>query len=475
MKPGEKTKNQYVILDVDSLQTDMQIVSYCGFTKKYRQIDQETCDWLQRCFKGAKARIIRADKAYMADIGRLKPGDRVCEIGRFPESLIRLTQVNEKLKRVLKHHGIMRFRIKPDSAVSADARKEISNAVNLVKQQTGRVPKRVENRRKVVRKVNRLVEEVEKGLAVRKEASDTMEEFMDNARAGKIASRRMVSCVESIVRKTSSEALAALASLKQSDQTYSHCIDVGAIFQSCYYRIIEKKAIKSIFPSKEKAMLGAFLHDFGKSMIPKEILDSTMRFSRAGKEMELMEKHPLYGARLLSKMDMPDSIVNMSLCHHVKRDSTITSSYPKKVNFQSVRYETRLLALVDIYQALTGRRKYKRSWTAPSAMRYIDALCGIEFDPDVWNDFLSVLGNYPVGSLVKLNNDCLAFVVNVPEDSINEPQVVIAVNNNGEETNLGTMIDLREERDYHITEDLDPIDVFGNKAIDKFTRIHISQ
>lgn len=474
---SSKTKDESdreKLVGIDDLRSDMEIVSYCGFSTKYLQIDEKTCIWLKRCFRATEVQIIRRNEAKRIRMEQLMPGDCVYEIRRFPESLVRLTQVNEKLKRILRHHGIIRFRVKESSRVTPESRRQINEAVEMVKQQTKRISPAVERRKETVRNANEFIEKVNKSVEVRKEATNTMEEFMDYARVGKVSSKQLISYVESIMEKVSSEALSALASLKESDQTYSHCVDVGAIFQACYYKIMERKQAKGSFDSRNKAMLGAFLHDFGKSKIPKDILDSTLRFNRTSKEMQLIEQHPVYGAKMLSNMGMPDSMVNMSLCHHVKEDSSVLSSYPKKVTYKHARYETRLLGIIDIYQALIGRRKYKRSWTSPSAMRYIDALTGIEFDVSVWNDFLQAMGHYPTGSLVKLNNGCLAFVVNVPDDALNDPQVVIVRNTNGEDTKNGTLVDLKEEKDFHIVEDLDPVDVFGADAVNRFTEMYIN-
>ncbi|MBU3917901.1 HD domain-containing protein, partial [bacterium] len=218
-------------------------------------------------------------------------------------------------------------------------------------------------------------------------------------------------------------------------------------------------------------LLGAFLHDFGKSKIPKEILDSTVRFERESREMKLMESHPDFGAKLLSDMDMPDAIVNMAHYHHVKQDTTMNSCYPKNVDFRKVIPETRLLSIIDAYQALVGRRKYKKSWNPPAAIRYIDALAGVEFDMDIWDDFLQVIGLYPKGSLVELSDKSIGFVMSVPKENLDKPQVAIVRNKFGEDLDSHTLIDLEFEKDIIITQDLDIEDTFGEKAIDIFTNL----
>ena len=56
-----------------------------------------------------------------------------------------------------------------------------------------------------------------------------------------------------------------------------------------------------------------------------------------------------------------------------------------------------------------GRRKYKRSWSPPATMRYIEALSGVEYDYEVWLMFLKIMGMFPKGSLVELSNHSIGF------------------------------------------------------------------
>jgi putative nucleotidyltransferase with HDIG domain len=284
----------------------------------------------------------------------------------------------------------------------------------------------------------------------------------------------MQAYVDKITGEASSEAMSAIVSLKRSDQTYDHCIDVGVIFQSSYYRIIERQRRPSIFENKSQAMMGAFLHDFGKSKIPKEVLDSTVRFDRDSREMKLMESHPTFGAELLAHLKMPDYIINMAHYHHVKQDTSVNSCYPKNVNYDSVIYETRLLSIVDAYQALVGKRKYKKSWTPPAAIRYIDALAGIEFDMNAWEDFISVMGLYPKGSLVELSDSSVGFVMSVPESELNKPQVAVIRNSDGEDLDSHSLIDLSFEKEITIKKDLDIEEALGREALKIFSGLNVS-
>ncbi len=136
--------------------------------------------------------------------------------------------------------------------------------------------------------------------------------------------------------------------------------------------------------------------------------------------------------------------------------------------------ETQLLAIVDIYQALVGRRRYKKSWAAPAAMRYIDQLSGVEYPQDVWNDFYQAMGHFPIGSIVQLNDGSQAFVTNVPEKDLSKPQVVIVKNAKGEKLTHQTFADLQVEKDLSIKKELSNHNEFGEDPLDIFTNLRIS-
>ncbi|MDH5561898.1 MAG: HD domain-containing protein, partial [Deltaproteobacteria bacterium] len=270
----------------------------------------------------------------------------------------------------------------------------------------------------------------------------------------------VISYVDGLTESTSTEALSAIVSLKASDQTYAHCVDVAVIFQTSYLDILKTTNRKSIFQSEKEAMLSSFMHDFGKSKVPKDILDSTVRFERDSTEFKMIQSHPVMGAELLNDMGLPDYIVNMAHYHHVKMDTEMKSSYPQSVDYSNVLKETKLLAIIDVYQALIGKRSYKKSWTPPAAIRYLDALAGVEFDLETWDEFYNAMGLYPISSLVKLNDGSLAFVLNVPKDDIERPQVAVVRNANGQDLTRHELVDLSEEKDVNIDKDVDHQEVF---------------
>lgn len=478
--------NQYVKLEVkvDDLKRGMTIVAYTGFSLQYSSLKKEICDFIRFNFKGTKVIVGRGQRKLDIPVTDLKVGDMLIQIYNFSPELKKITQITPKFKEELIRRGMHRFKVQKKIDMGGIPNREQKEIIKLVKESTPEIPNkskrgtslRLEKKQKLIEQANKFVHDVKKGEEIRQMASQSIEETMDNFRLGKVDIREIKRYTNIIMSKDSADAMSAIISLKQSEQTYEHCIDVGVIFQSAYFKIIKNNGSQSVFKSKHHALLGSFLHDIGKSKIPKEILDNTASFEKDSRELQMLRSHTLYGAVMLSDMELPDTIVNMAHYHHIKQDTSMLSSYPEGVSWEEVSFETRLLSIVDIYQSLVGRRKYKKSWAAPAAMRYLDALSGTEYDQEIFEGFLHVIGIYPKGSLVELTDGSIGFVINVPQknEDPERPTVVVVRNENGEDLEHHVLRNLQEERDISIVKDLDYIDVFGDQALEVFANINIS-
>ncbi len=446
-------QQQVKLVKISELNSRMTIQSFVQFSKNYQSMSEQTCEWVKHNFKGAQAVVKRDGKLVKSAVNEIMVGDTLHQLYKIPPSLKKLTTVNDKLTKALKNRGFLAFKVTElprQASVNQIQRKRSINLTQDFTQQVG------------------------EGAKIRDNAAIAVEKLMDNTRGGTINIVDVMDYISSITEESSAEVISAVAGLKESDHTYAHCVDVGAIFQSAYNKIVKRKKIKSKFKDDYEMLLGAFLHDFGKAKIPKNILESTERFEFDSKEMQLIRKHPEYSVELLNKMMMPDYIINMAHFHHVKLDRELPASYPKFDNNNPLPMETQLLAIVDIYQALVGRRQYKKSWAAPAAMRYIDQLAGVEYPQDVWNDFYQAMGCFPIGSIVQLNDGSQAFVTNVPEKDLSRPQVVIVKNAKGEKLTHQTFADLQVEKDLSIKKELSNHDEFGEDPLDVFTNLRIS-
>lgn len=132
------------------------------------------------------------------------------------------------------------------------------------------------------------------------------------------------------------------------------------------------------------------LHDIGKVGIPDRILLKPTRLD--ADEWETMKQHTTIGAETLRSVmdDHATSFLRMSLdiawCHHEKWDG---SGYPRGLRGAEIPLSARILALADVYDALTTVRPYKQAWTHAEALDWIRGGGGSHFDPEVVAAFVA--------------------------------------------------------------------------------------
>ena len=128
----------------------------------------------------------------------------------------------------------------------------------------------------------------------------------------------------------------------------------------------------------ENLLHAAPMHDIGKIGIPDSIMLKPGKLSDA--EFDEMRKHPQIGAEILGE---PDSdlirlAISVSLTHHEKWDG---SGYPQGLKGEDIPIEGRIVALADVFDALTSVRPYKDAWSVDDTMAYIKTQSGKHFDP----------------------------------------------------------------------------------------------
>ena len=184
--------------------------------------------------------------------------------------------------------------------------------------------------------------------------------------------------------------------------------------------------------------LSAVLHDIGKLMIPASIIQKPGRLTY--EEFELIKNHPMYGTKILPhRHDIPESIFDGILSHHERMDG---SGYPNGLKNKEIPLSGRILAVADVYDALTSNRPYRSPSLPSEASEYIMGGTGSYFDEDVVSAFIRKVAPYPVGTCVRLSNGITAVVVKNREEAPLRPLVRILSGN--------MLIDLTDKRHLNI-------------------------
>jgi len=131
---------------------------------------------------------------------------------------------------------------------------------------------------------------------------------------------------------------------------------------------------------------GALMHDIGKMGIPDAVLQKQDVLSDA--EKKIMQTHPEKARQLLSQIDYLTPAMDIPYCHHEKWDGT---GYPRKLIGDEIPLAARIFAVVDVFDALTSDRPYRKAWTKEEALGYIKNQSGKHFDPEAVKAFLEMV------------------------------------------------------------------------------------
>jgi putative two-component system response regulator len=137
--------------------------------------------------------------------------------------------------------------------------------------------------------------------------------------------------------------------------------------------------------------LASPMHDIGKIAVPKDILHKPGKLTAS--EMTIMKSHAEKGYEMLkhSKRRLTSAASIIAREHHEKWDGT---GYPKGLKGDQIHIYGRIVALADVFDALTHKRQYKDAWSIDDAVQYIKDHSGTHFDPELVDIFIEKLPEF---------------------------------------------------------------------------------
>ena len=132
--------------------------------------------------------------------------------------------------------------------------------------------------------------------------------------------------------------------------------------------------------------LAASMHDIGKIGIPESILCKPDKLTK--EEYEVMKKHPLIGARILKPIKPLEKVANLVLYHHEYWDG---SGYPNGLSKTDIPIGSRIVSIVDAYQAMTSHRPYRFSLPFEEAIKRLQSGKEKQWDPELVNMFIKIV------------------------------------------------------------------------------------
>jgi len=166
--------------------------------------------------------------------------------------------------------------------------------------------------------------------------------------------------------------------------------------------------------------LGALLHDIGKLDLPDRLRWSDDRFSVA--ERELYREHVGYGVNLACRMGLPKTVQLIIGQHHEFADG---SGYPQQVLAEQIIPAARVVALVNHYDTLCNPANPALAITPHEAMSLIYAQSRHQFEKITLTTFIRMMGVYPPGSVIELNDGRFAMVASVNSNRTLRPRIIV--------------------------------------------------
>jgi len=199
---------------------------------------------------------------------------------------------------------------------------------------------------------------------------------------------------------------------------------------------------------------GALLHDVGMLRLSKGITEKKGGLSEA--ELEQIKSHPSHTSKIVTKeLFGPHEVNLVALQHHERWDG---QGYPDKLRGEAIDIGARIVSVADAFEAMVSKKSYRDPIIGYQAVKNLLSDNERRFDPAVVIAFTKIMGIYPIGSIVRLNDGSLARVVSLHIEAPMRPIVQMLTDNLGNALNAGDIpnVDLLENRKLFIKEAIDP-------------------
>ncbi|SHJ44460.1 metal dependent phosphohydrolase [Geosporobacter subterraneus DSM 17957] len=206
----------------------------------------------------------------------------------------------------------------------------------------------------------------------------------------------------------------SLSEIRSVDEyTFGHSVNV------CVLSVITGIALG--YPREKLKILGigALLHDIGKTLIPLEILNKPGALT--SEEYSIIKGHSRLGYEVLRKCpQISEEAAFIALTHHERYDGM---GYPKGIKGEGLSEYAKIVAITDVYDAMTSDRVYKAKMKPHQAIEYLISMGNHQFDYEIVKTFTRHVASYPIGTMVMLNNGYKGIVSSIDKNFPHRPQI----------------------------------------------------
>lgn len=229
--------------------------------------------------------------------------------------------------------------------------------------------------------------------------------------------KAVVPMVESVMRNP--DAFAWLTMMKKRDDyAYNHSLS-AAIWAAAFGRNLGLP-IEQI----QQVSMGALLFDIGKVKLPEKLISNPNLYNKT--EYNLVKKHVDYSNEIVGSIDgISEDIKEMIATHHERHDG---GGYPSGLSGNNIPLFGKMAGIIDCYDAIISERLHAAAISPHEAVKKLYNWSGSDFQPELIEQFIQVVGVYPVGTLVELSDGRVGVVVSHNKARRLRPRVMILLN-----------------------------------------------
>jgi len=281
-------------------------------------------------------------------------------------------------------------------------------------------------------------EEIKQAKIIYKRARNQIDNMFSDARMGKNidvnGAKKVVSgMVDSIVRNP--DAQLWLSNLRKRDEyTAIHSLNV------CIFALTFARYLKFNKEEMNEIGIGALMHDIGKMRVPLEILNKEGQLN--DEERALVREHAQHGYDIVKNTKgLPASTLEIVYAHHERKKGT---GYPRGLIESQIHLFARIVAIVDVYDAITSDRVYHHGMNTLDALKNMFKWRENDLDTELVESFIQCLGIYPIGSLVQLNTGEVGIVLSMAPGKNLVPIVMLVCDKDKKVVTPPRVIDLSQ-------------------------------
>ncbi len=283
-----------------------------------------------------------------------------------------------------------------------------------------------------------------RAMKAKKEATQIVSKLISNIRlGGSVRVEYAESVVEEIVQSVihNHEALLGMMSIREPElYDIEHSVSVSILLATF------GKFLGMSSQSIQQIALGGLLHDIGITKVPLSIMQK--RGPLTNREFDIMCRHVDYAREMLQSSELPTITQEVIFDHHERLDG---SGYPLGKEGDELSQYARMIAIVDVYDALTSDRCYKQANPSRFILGKLIEWSKHHFDAQLVQLFIRCIGIYPIGTLVRLQSGRLAVVTELNETDRMRPVVKVCYDKDHQCPLPHTRVDLAQQ-------DSDPAD-----------------